>query len=214
MLRVLCLIGLLPGLPAQAAWTGIAAFIGEGEALWRVAGNLQQADINRYGLRIEEKSATALRVGASAGQTSLRLRDLSNLSLAQKYNGQFLTFYLRWPQPLSDHLSLHSQLDYQLNVGSTATETDVEQTDIDWSETSFTLGLSLRLGVLSIHPYLRWYNINGDITLSDGSRVFEEVNQQSEGIMLDYAVERYAYVRLQSQSGQERLVQLSFVREY
>ena len=56
--------------------------------------------------------------------------------------------------------------------------------------------------------------VNGDINLDLGSRVLVEENRQSQGVMLDYAVERYAYVRLLAQSGQERFMQLSFVREY
>ena len=210
--KTLLLILLLFPLSATAYWTGIAAFVGEGESDWRYAGTIRQARLNQYGLQVEEKTALELRVGASAGRFSLRLLDQNDASLAEKYYGQFLSFYLRLPVRLNRMFSVHSRLNYQFNLGTKTL--GEEETEVSWNEISFDIGLNLQLGALGIRPYLNFRSLNGDTSEQSVARVFSLDKHRSSGIQLDYMLEPSAYVRLNSTLEDNPSLQISFVREY
>ena len=209
----LMILLLVPGM-ACAAWTGIAAFVGEGESDWRFDSGTQQATLRHYGLHIEEKSDVDLRIGASAGQFSLRLRDPLDLSPSEKFDGQFLSIYLRWPITLTDNLKLHSLFNYQFNTANSFSDTDLEDDEIDWSEASLRLGLGLGIGRLSIEPFMLLRSIDGDITSSGLTRRFELADDQNYGLILDYRVEPNAYIRLASGLHQRDSFYLGLVTEY
>ncbi len=57
-------------------------------------------------------------------------------------------------------------------------------------------------------------SIDGDITSMTQTRIFRHSGTDSRGVMLDYFVERYAYVRLQATTGSERSMMISFAREF
>ncbi len=73
--RILWLLLLLPLQVLATGWTGIAAFVGKSDSDWLQASSVKLANIDFYGLRIEEKTEIDLRVGARAGQFDLRLTD-------------------------------------------------------------------------------------------------------------------------------------------
>ena len=196
----------------QAAWTGIGAFVGQSESDWLVGGESRVADVNMYGFRIEEKSRTELRVGASAGQISVRLQLPDNSSLADKYYAQFISFYLRLPLKITDSISFHSRLNYQFNSGDSSRDDD-EEAEIDWTQLDLNLGLSFTVSNLSLRPFVNFRNIDGDINTDAGTRVFEEESSYSGGLIFDYAVEPTAYVRLTATAGERDSLMLSFVRE-
>jgi len=211
-IRLLFLLLLLLPLPVMAAWTGIAAFIGQSESDWLQGNSLFQANINFYGLRIEEKTQVDLRVGIGAGQFDLRLPELPNVTAAVKFQGQFVSLYLRWPVKLSEHISLHTALEYNYNNGEKSL--DSENTEINWSEVALTTGLSFHAGLLSLRPLVGFRVIEGDITSLSETRIFKLDESMSYGLILDYFVERTAFIRLKASAGSERSMMISFAREY
>lgn len=209
----LMILLLVPGM-AAAAWTGIAAFVGEGESDWRFDGDFQKATHRYYGLRIEEKSDVDLRIGASAGQFSLRLRDPLDLSSSEKFDGQFLSIYLRWPINLTDNLKLHSLFNYQFNSANSFSDTGLEDDEIDWTELSLRFGLGLDIGRLSIQPFMLLRSIDGDVTSSGLTQSFELADDQNYGLILDYRLEPNAYIRLASGLQDRNSFYLGLVSEY
>lgn len=203
---------LLLSTPASAYWTGISAFVGQSESDWLLDGTLRQADITHFGLSIEEKTQVGLSIGARAGQISLRLKDLPISAQAEKFNAQFLSLYLRWPLPLTETLKLHTHFNYQFNLGDISDGS--EDTDIEWSEVTINIGISLQLGRISIRPFIEFRSIDGDITSDNSTRVFELESQNSSGLIVDLYVEPTAFIRLMASSGESRAMMLSFVREY
>lgn len=196
----------------MAGWTGIAAFVGQNESEWLQASHISRANIDFFGMRVEEKSAVDLRIGARAGQFDLRLFDPLNVVSAEKYNGQFLSFYLRWPIKLAKEVKLHSIVNYQLNLGEKSGDT--ENTEISWSEVTVNVGLSIQLGLLSIRPFIDFHSIDGDITSDTQSRFFQQDATGSYGLTLDLFVERSAFVRLKATTGSNQSILISFAREY
>ncbi|MBT3205968.1 MAG: hypothetical protein HOM14_08085 [Gammaproteobacteria bacterium] len=196
--------------PLMAGWTGITAFVGQSESDWLQASTLSQVNIDFYGLGIEEKTQGDLRVGARAGQFDLRLFDLFDAS-AEKYNGQFVSLYLRWPINLMKRVNFHTQVNYQLNLGENTI--GLENAEINWSKVSVNAALSLRLGLLSVRPFINIHSIDGDISSATQTRIFKQNDNSSYGLMLDYFVERSAFVRLMVANGSNQAMLLSFVRE-
>lgn len=207
------LLLLLPA-AAWASWTGIAAFVGEGESDWRFDSDIQQATHRYYGLRIEENSEVDLRIGASAGFFSLRLRDPLNPTSSEKFDGEFLSIYMRWPLRLTQRLTLHSLLNYQFNLGNTFSETDQEEDEIDWSEISLRLGLGLQLGRLQLQPFVLLRSIDGDVTTNGLTRRYELADQNRQGLIMDYQIEANAYVRMAAGLHDRRSLYFGLVTEY
>ncbi len=212
--RLYLLLLLLVTGPAGAAWTGIAAFVGEGESDWRFNTDIQPVTHRYYGLRIEEKSDVNLRIGASAGFFSLRLRDPLDLSASDKFDGEFLSLYLRWPVRLTETITLHSQFDYRFNNGNTFDDSGEEDDQIDWSELSLRLGMGLQLGRLTIQPFFLRRSVDGDITRDDSTSRFELAERNRQGLILDYQVETNSYVRLAAGLQDRDSIYLGLVTEY
>lgn len=210
--KLFVLLMLLPLQVLANGWTGIAAFVGQQDSDWIQASTLKLANIDFYGLRIEEKTEAELRVGARAGGFDLRLVDANSETNAEKYTGQFITLYLRWPVTLTDNLRFHSTVRYQINLGTKTA--DLDGTEINWNTVSLDLGLGLQLGNLSIRPFVRLQTIDGDITSTEQTRIFKHSDTNNQGLTLDYFVEQYAYVRLQAITGNDTSMMLSFAREF
>ncbi|MDJ0834581.1 MAG: hypothetical protein QNJ69_13740 [Gammaproteobacteria bacterium] len=212
--RLYLLLLLLVPTAAPAYWTGIAAFFGEGESDWQFSSNVQQATHRYYGLRIEENSDVDVRIGASGGFFSLRLRDPLNPASSEKFDGEFLSFYLRWPVSLTQRVTLHSQLNYQFNQGNSFNDMGDEEDQIDWSELSLRLGLGLQLGRLTIQPYILQRSLDGDVTINDLTSRFDLVEQSRQGLIIDYQVESNAYIRLATGMQDRQSVYFGLVTEY
>jgi hypothetical protein len=212
LVRSSLLLGLLlVSLPVSAAWTGIGAFVIQGKSDWAFNGDELRANFTRYGLRIEEKTDTELRVGASGGQVDIKFIDRIGAQPTEKYSGEFLSFYLRWPYRINNVLSLHGLFDYQYVLGD---QLELAENEITWSEISLNLGISARLGRLSIRPFVEYRDIDGDITASGSTRLFQLDEERSEGVVLDYFVEKTAFLRLRISQGGYRSFMLSMAREF
>ncbi|MCK5662372.1 MAG: hypothetical protein KAI17_02750 [Thiotrichaceae bacterium] len=197
-------------LPLMAGWSGIAAFAGQSESDWLQQSTLIQANIYFYGLRIEEKTQSELRIGARAGQFDLRFLDLID-ETAEKYYGQFLSLYLRWPIALTDQVKFHTSLRYQLNHGENSVE--MNDAEINWSEVSVNAGLSFKLGELALRPFINFHAIDGDTSSAIETRIFEQNGNSSYGLILDFFIERTAFIRLMATTGSNQALLLSFARE-
>jgi hypothetical protein len=204
LLLLLCL-----QLNTASAWSGIGAFLGQADGDWRFSAGSQNADIDFYGLQIEDRTQSPLRVGAGAGQFDLRL--LSTPAAAERFSGKFLTLFLRLPQSLGDQVKLHSQLSYQYNLGEKSLQGSEQ---ISWSEVMLQLGVSLQLGRLSVQPYGILRSIDGDITTPSQTRLFQHEQSSGYGVKLDYYVEPTAYIRFLGSAGANESLSISFVREY
>ena len=198
----------------SAGWTGIAAFVGQHKSDWLVSTTKLNADSRIYGLQIEERTLIGLRIGARASQNSLTLENPLDLTQFEKYNVQSLSFYLRWPFPMTDSLTLYNQFNYQFNLGNQSGVDNTTDTDIDWIETSINIGISLRLGPVSIRPFAVYRSINGEISSPTVVRKIDLKDNQSTGVLLDIHVEPTAYVRLEATTSGSDSLMLSFVREY
>jgi len=214
----LCLLLFLPFPVLAAGWTGIAVFVGQTENDWLLSDINRQANIDFYGLRIEERTNIDLRVGITAGQFELRLLDALDVTLAEKYTGQFLSLYLRWPSQLSEFIRLHSQVKYQFHLGDKSPVTDntdnVDITEISWTEASLDLGVSIQIGPVLLRPFINFRSIDGDITSTTQSRIFKQHEVVSQGVIMDFYVEPTAFVRLKAVNGGQQTVLISFAREY
>jgi hypothetical protein len=197
-----------------AAWTGIAAFAGQQESDWSLNGQAINADSRLYGLQAEERSRVGLHVGARVSQNSLRLESPLNTPTLEKYEVQQLAFYLRWPIPLNDTLTLHTRVDYQYNTGNRSKIDNDNDIDIDWIETTLETGLSLRMGLFSIRPFVNFSWINGEITTPASITKIELDDGHSAGVLVDIYVERTAFVRLKATASGSDSLFISFVREY
>jgi hypothetical protein len=207
----LLLLCLLVVMPVHAAWTGIAAFMIDGESDWLLGSNVVENDFAKYGLRIEEKTEVNLRIGASAGLFGLKLLDKAAVLPFEKYEGEFISFYLRWPEQLSDSIRVHSLFNYEYHTGNQNDDLDNE---INWTEVSLELGISTQLGRFSIRPFADYRYVDGDISGPTSARLLELDKHYSSGLILDYFVEKTAFVRLRLSSGAYRSFLISLAREF
>lgn len=207
-----CSLFLLLVLPFQSAmaWSGIAAFLGQSQGDWLFSGGVKTAQQDFYGLSIEDRTRSKIRIGARAGQFDLRLSPQTSAA-AEKFNGKFIAFYLRWPLSLSSTLSFEPRLGYQYNQGEKAL---LSQQQISWNQVRLQLALHAQLGALSLRPFVAWRRIDGDITTAQTSRLFVQHQSSSYGLALDFFVEPSAYIRFQGSVGARQGASLSFVRAY
>jgi hypothetical protein len=197
--------------PVNAAWTGIAAFVINGESNWLLGNDVLENDFTKYGLRIEEKTEVNLRIGASAGVFGLKFLDRAGVIPYEKYDGQFFSFYLRWPEQLSDSIRVHSRFNYEYHKGN---QTDNLDNEITWTEISLELGISAQLGRFSIRPFVDYRYVDGDITGPTTARLLELEKQYSSGLIADYYIEPTAFVRLRLSGGAYRSFLISLAREF
>ncbi len=196
----------------MAAWTGVAAFVGQSESDWLKGGQKEQASIDFYGLRIEEKTEANLRIGASAGQFNLRLFDPQNLLAAEKYDGRFFSLYLRWPVKLNNYVKFHTLMNYQFNLGTQSIDT--ENREISWNEFTVNTGLSFQSGLLAVRPFISYRSLEGDVSTPLKTEIFNEDKYSGYGLIVDYFVEHSAFIRLMVTAGANQTMLLSFAREY
>ncbi len=207
---LLILVWLLP-LQLQA-WTGISASIGEYDSQWLVDGETRPVTLTRYGLAVEDSTTIGLRVGASMGEFGLRLKSADG-SRADDYVGEYLGLRLRWPLRISEVLTFHGDFAYAWQSGRLSTGVDNERS-IDWSSTRFGFGVQLKLGILGLRPFVAWQQVDGDVYVHGGRRLFEDDGQTLGGIVLDLQVDSSGYLRFTWTSEGGRGLLMSFVRSY
>lgn len=197
---------------ARAQWTGISVDIGESSSDLQFETEQRTMSIDSLSLRIEEKTATDLRVGFSIGLTSIRMASILPPDNAQKFEGNQLGFYLRLPLQLGEYFSLEGLYSYRYNI---ATDSNVGSTsEIEWHDNRLRIGLGIKLQTLRITPFIAYHSSSGDISNDTGVDLFDSIDNISRGISFDYFVEPTAFIRLQFSRGEEDSGYLSFVRVY
>jgi hypothetical protein len=193
--------------------SGISFDIGNYDSDWGFGRETREAQISEISINIEDKTESNLTVGASIGYFDLRVvADSDSTAENRKFDGEFLGIYLRQPWQMSDKISLHGAFSIRYATGNESGEDD-ERAEIDWTESVFELGLSLRFGNLRIQPYTAYHDIDGDIS-DDITDVFEMDEALVHGLRFDYFVESTAFIRFEFFSDGQQGGYLSFVRRY
>ena len=203
------LLALILPLPATADWTGVQVDLFDGDSDWRFDNETRNAQIGSLSFRIEESTATGLRIGVHIGYMSVRVA-ADTAAETRRYDAQNLGIYLRQPFQFGESVTLQSGVEFRYNTGSDDSGDD--RFDIDWSEIDIELGLGLRFGAVRLMPYLVWTDIDGDIGSDSGTLVFEQDEKITRGLRFDYYVEQTGFVRLQVERGGSDGALLSFVR--
>jgi hypothetical protein len=217
---ILCLAARLSLLPllffsslAVADWTGVSFEIGNYDADWEFERDTREAQVSEISFQIEERTGSGLAVGASIGYFDLRaVADSDSAAETMKFDGEFISIYLRQPLRISEHVSLNAGLSIRYTNGRESGDPD-ESAEIDWTESAFELGLGIRFGNLRLIPYAAYHNIDGDIS-DDGTDVFELEEELIQGLRFDYFVEDSAFIRLEFVSGGAQGGYINFVRRY
>lgn len=208
LLLLLCYAGL-----ANASWSGVSFELGNTDSDWAFEDDTREAQISQIGIQIEEKTESNLTVGGSIGYVDLRTVAASDsVAETMKFEGQFIGFYLRQPLRFNDHISLHGTFSLRYTTASESGDGD-DRAEIDWIESVFELGLSLRFANLRITPYTAYHDIDGDIS-GDGTDVFEIDETLTRGLRFDYFVEDTAFIRFEFVSGGVEGGYINFVRRY
>lgn len=198
---------------AVADWTGIALEIGNYDSDWEFERDTREAQISEISFQIEEKTGSGLAVGASIGYVNMRAVAASNSPAeTMKFDGEFISVYLRQPVRISEHVFLNAALSFRYTSGSESGDQD-EPAEMDWTESAFELGLGMRFGNLRLMPYAAYRDIDGDIS-DNGTDVFEVEESLVQGLRFDYFVEDSAFIRLEFVSGGAQGGYINFVRRY
>ncbi len=208
--RLFILLCLYAGM-AEAFWTGVAMELGDYDLDWKFDNDTREAQITSIDFQLEDSTEDGLRIGIGIGYFDMRVvADSAAENL--KFDGQYLSFYLRGPVEITDNIGLHGLFDLRLYTG-TESGSEEDKADIDWTENRFQLGLSLFVSKLRITPYAEYRHVDGDISDDRGTGVFEMDEAQSSGVQFDYFMQPDAYVRLDIRdSGQGGF--LTFARRY
>ena len=197
---------------AQAQWTGISVEIGESSSDLEFEIEQRAMRVDSLSLRIEEKTATDLRVGLRIGLTSIRSANILPPDNAQKFEGNQLGFYLRLPLQLGEYFSLEGLYSYRYN---TATDSNVSSPgEIEWHDNRLKIGLGTKLQTLRLTAFVSYRSMSGDISNDTSVELFDSIDKISRGISFDYFIEPTAYIRLQISRGGEDSAYLNFVRVY
>ena len=213
--KLLIIIFLYAGL-AKADLTGITLELANIDSDWKFDNGLHEAQINSIAFQIEEKTATGLSVGGGIGYFDIRVVGDSNTD-TRKFDGEYLQVYLRQEIRISESISLHGLFNYSYNSGSdnsVSDNDDTDRADIDWNEASLQIGASVRFANFGITPFAAYYDIDGDISDSNGTEVFEMDDPVSHGIRFDYYTDPTAFIRIVFQSGGQAGGYLTFARRY
>ena len=141
----------------------------------------------------------------------MRVRGDSTVD-TQKFDGQYLEFFLRRIFPLSEDYAFNGMLNFRYHTGNESGSKD--SADIDWSETSLRFGFGMRFEHFRLTPFAAFYNIDGDIDDDYGSGSFENDDSISQGVAADFYVDPSAYIRVEFRTGYQEGGYLSFVKRY
>ena len=208
LLLLLCYSGLV-----NAQWTGVALELGNFDSDWEFENDTREAQISEISFQIEEKTASNLTVGATFGYVDLRVVvDSDSAAQTRKFDGEFIGIYLRQPFRINDNISLHGAFSIRYTSGRESGADD-DRAEIDWTQSVFELGVSLRYANLRITAYTAYHDIDGDIN-ADSTDVFEMDETLSHGLRFDYFVEKTAFIRFEFVSGGFEGGYIHFVRRY
>ena len=200
---------------ASAEWTGVSLEIGETDSDWKFEDDVREAQISEINFQVEEKIETGLTFGAGIGYFDMRVvADSDSAAETMKFDGQYIGLYIRQPLHINNHISFHGLFGIRYTNGNESGADDEEdEKDIDWTQSSFELGLNLRFSKLRISPYAIYQDIDGDIS-GGGTEVFELDEPLTQGVRFDYFIEDTGFVRFEFVAGGRSGGYLSFVRRY
>ena len=200
---------------ASAEWSGVSLEIGETDSDWKFDDDVREAQISEINFQVEEQIDTGLTFGASIGYFDMRVvPDSDSAAQTMKFDGQYLGMSIRQPFEISEHISLHGLFSIRYTTGNESGADDEEdEKDIDWTQSSFELGLNLRFSRLRISPYAIYQDVDGDIS-GGGTEVFELDEPLTQGVRFDYFTEDTGFVRFEFVTGGRSGGYLSFVRRY
>jgi len=198
---------------ANASVTGVSFEIGNYDSDWKFGRETREAQISEIDIQFEDKTESNLTVGARIGYLDMRVvADSDSVAENRKFDGEFIGLYLRQPWRINDTLSLHGAFSFRYTTGRESGDAD-ERAEIDWTESVFELGFSLRFANLRIQPYAAYHDIDGDIS-DDITDVFEMDEALVHGLRFDYFVEDTGFIRFELFSNGQQGGYLSFVRRY
>jgi hypothetical protein len=203
---------LFNSMTAHSDWTGIIVGLEDTDTQWLVSKEARESSVNRLSLKMEEKTEAELRVGISIGQLSVRTKGISGIDRIDKFEGNYIGLYLRQPVNLNNYLSFEGTLGYRFHTGMGQIESDADE--IEWHETRLKLSAGFDFADIRISPFVQWQNVDGDVSGETGRNVFETDESESRGVMVDYFVEPFAYIRLQFSKGGNESLQISFAKVY
>ncbi|MFT5503575.1 MAG: hypothetical protein ACI845_000586 [Gammaproteobacteria bacterium] len=209
---LICFFFLLNPLTALSDWTGVIVKLEDTDTSWLVRDQSQESSVNRLSLEMEEKTAAELRVGISIGQVSIRTKGISGIDRIEKFEGNYFGLYLRQPVHLNNYLSFEGSLGYRLHTGMGQIESDADE--IEWHETNLMLSIGLYIADIRVSPFVQWKKVDGDVSGEEGRNVFETDEARSQGLMLDYFIDPFSYIRLQFSEGGNESLQISFAKVY
>ena len=197
---------------AVAETTGVALIISDIDSDWDFSDGTRTASSNSIKLQIEERAATGLTVGGSIGYQSFRL-DGDSSSSSTKFDAENLEIYLRQEFSLSESTAIQGLVSYGYYTGRETSNDD--RADIDWSQVTAEIGVSLQINNLKIMPFVGYIDVDGDITGSEeGGGSFELEDPLIQGVNFDIYVEPTAFIRIRLQTGSQSGGYLSFERRY
>jgi len=208
LLLLLC----YPGL-ANALWSGISLELGKFDSDWDFGADTRTAQHGEISIQVEEKTESNLTVGASIGYVDLRVVAAGeSIAQTQKFDGNFVSVYLRQWLRVTDHISLTGAFGIRYTNGSESGADD-DRAEIEWTQSVVELALGLRLANIRIMPFAAYHDIDGDIS-DDRTDVFEADEALISGLRLDYFVEDSAFIRFEFVGGGRQGGYLNFVRRY
>jgi hypothetical protein len=203
---------LFNSMTARSNWTGIIVGLEDSDTHWLVSDVSRDSSVNRLSLKMEEKTEAELRVGISVGQLSVRTRGIAGIDRIDKFEGNYLGLYLRQPVELNHYLSFEGTLGYRFHTGMGQIASDADE--IEWHETRLVLSVGFHIVDIRFSPFVQWQKIDGDVSGEAGRNVFEIDEAESRGVMVDYFVEPFSYIRLQFSQGGNDSLQISFAKVY
>jgi len=197
---------------ARSEWAGLSVYLGETTSDLQFETAQRSMRQNSLGLRIEDKAASGLRAGISIGQTSIRTSNKLPPDSAQKFEGNNLGFYLRYPLHLGEHLSLEGSFSYHYN---SASDSNISSpSEIEWRDSRVQISLGGKFQALRIAPFIAYHSMSGDISNDTRTELFANVDEISRGVSFDFFIEPTAYIRLHFSRGNEDGGYLTFARVY
>ena len=196
---------------AEAFWTGVAMEFGDYDLDWKFDEDTREAQITSVDFQVEDSTEDGVRIGLGLGYFDMRLV-ADSAAETLKFDGNYLSIYLRKPFEITDNIALHGLFDLRYWSGNESGSGD-DRADIDWTESRVQVGLSFSFAKIRITPYAEYRNVDGDVSDDRGTGVFDMDEPQYSGLQFDYFVQQDAYVRLELRDGGQGGF-LTFARRY
>ena len=209
LILLLCCVSLI----GRAEWTGVAFEISDVDFDWEFREGVRTAKSNSLRLSFEESTESGLAVGGALGYIDGRIAG-TETSGSTKFDAENLLVYLRQDGRIGDSVDLYGLFSYGYYNGRESGGDD--PADVEWSETTVELGLGFRVNDIGLTPFVKYSDVDGDISGSDLNRdlSFELEEPLNYGLDINVYTDSTAYIGLRLQTGSQSGGYLSFVRRY